>query len=551
MKAAIYARYSSRLQRPVSIDDQVSLCRDAAPRFGCEIIEDHVYADREISGSEEHREAYEQMMAAARARALEAILVESQDRLWRNQAEMHHALRRLRFWGVKVFSVSTATELTSKAGGLLASVMGWKDETYLEDLREKTHRGLAGQARRGFNAGGRAFGYRTEPVTDPTRVDAHGQAHILGYRLVVYPPEAMIVLRSFEVYAAGWSERRIGRQFNAESLLSPRGGSWTWTALHGSPRLGTGILNNRLYIGEVIWNKFRWEKDPETGKRVPRLRPREEWIVRKDESLRIVPQDLWDRVKRRQQAASERVRMQSHAGGRTPKYLFSGLLICSVCGAHFIMRDGTRYACSYHVNRGPEICSNCLTVSRQVVEDRMVRAIRQRLFAPEAIAYVTQRMNEELQAQERERRLAFRDRRQLENDFQEAMAELDHIREAIRRGLLSDLTRQMLEEAEGRVRHLRAQLEAPDWADLHALRVLPQVVAQRLEELERVLKRDVDLAREALRDILGPITLRPTPAGLVAEFRGNLRGLLALGEPAPVLETVVAGAGFEPATFGL
>jgi hypothetical protein len=60
--------------------------------------------------------------------------------------------------------------------------------------------------------------------------------------------------------------------------------------------------------------------------------------------------------------------------------------------------------------------------------------------------------------------------------------------------------------------------------------------------LERVLKRDVNLAREALRDIVGQIVLRPTTAGLVAEFRGNLRGLLALGEPAPVLETVVAGA---------
>jgi hypothetical protein len=68
------------------------------------------------------------------------------------------------------------------------------------------------------------------------------------------------------------------------------------------------------------------------------------------------------------------------------------------------------------------------------------------------------------------------------------------------------------------------------------------VVAQRLEELERVLKRDVNLARAALRDILGPIVLRPTPAGLVAEFGGNLRGLLALGGQAPVLETVVAGA---------
>ena len=110
---------------------------------------------------------------------------------------------------------------------------------------------------------------------------------------------------------------------------------------------------------------------------------------------------------------------------------------------------------------------------------------------------------------DRERRQALRDRHQIEHDLQEALAELDHIREAVRRGLLSDLTKQMLEEAEERVRNLRAQLEAPGRADLHALRVLPQVVQQRLEELEQVLRRDVNRAREALRDIMGRSCFAP------------------------------------------
>ena len=453
---------------------------------------------------------------------------------------------------MQVFPASTGAELTSKAGGLLASVTGWKDETYLDDLREKTHRGLAGQARRGFNAGGLSYGYRSEPVTDPGRVDAHGQARILGYRLVVHPPEAVNVVRIFELFAGGRSERRMGWQFNTDGIPGPRGGSWTWTAFHGNPKLGTGILNNRLYIGEVVWNKFRWEKDPETGKRVPHLRPPEERIARKDESLRIVSDDLWNAVKGRQQANVEQSRRtHRHPGGSPPKYLFSGLLICGVCGAHFVMRDGTRYACSYHVNRGPEVCSNCLTVLRRVVEERMVGAIRETLFSPEAVAYVAERMNNALQAQARERRKALKNRDEIERDLRDAQAEMGNIREAIRRGLLSDLTKQMLDEAEGRVRTLRALLEVPRQAEVHALRILPQMVQERLDELERVLNRDVCLAREALRGILGPITLRPTPAGLVGEFQGNLRGLLALSEPAPVLVTMVAGGGFEPPTFGL
>jgi site-specific DNA recombinase len=180
LKAAVYARYSSGLQRPTSIDDQVALCRSAAQRFGCEIIEDLIITDYEISGSDERRAGYQRLLAAARTHKIDAAIVESQDRLWRNQAEMHNALRLLRFHNVRVFSIAAGADMTDYSGRVLATVMGLKDEMYLDDLRAKTHRGLAGQARRGFSAGGRSYGYRTEPVTDPQSLDPHGQPRILG-----------------------------------------------------------------------------------------------------------------------------------------------------------------------------------------------------------------------------------------------------------------------------------------------------------------------------------------------------------------------------------
>ncbi len=543
LRAAVYTRFSSRLQRPTSLEDQLALCRAAASRFDCAILGEHIYADREISGSEERREGYQRLLAAARTKAFDAILVEAQDRLWRDQGEMHHALKRLRFWGVQIFSVTAGTELTSKTGRLLASVMGWKDEAYLDDLREKTHRGLAGQARRGFNAGGRAYGYRTEPVVDPAHFDAHGQPQILGYQRVIVPEQAAIALRICTLYASGWSPKRIVRTLNEEGVRPPRGQKgWTWTAIYGSPRLGTGILNNRLYTGAVVWNKFRWEKDPETGRRVPRLRPLDEWIVRQDEALRVIPQRLWDQVKQRQREVSRQAALQSHAGGVTHRYLFSGLLLCGACGAHFIMRDGTRYACSYHVNRGSAVCGNALSVRRRLVEDRLLRVIREELFSPDAIAYLTQRVNEGLRAEVEERRRTTADRRRLEDELQAALAELDHIREAIRRGLLSDLTRQMLEEAEAQVRQLRARLDGPAEAQLYAMRMLPQAIQRRLEHLDRVLQIDVDEARAALRQLLGYVTLRPTPEGLVAELRGNIEGLLSLtGDQALCVGTTGSG----------
>ena len=75
-------------------------------------------------------------------------------------------------------------------------------------------------------------------------------------------------------------------------------------------------------------------------------------------------------------------------------------------------------------------------------------------------------------------------------------SELDRIREAIRRGLLSDLTHEMLQEA--RVGDLRRQLEAPPLAQLHVLQLLPDAIQRRLDHLDRVLRTDVDAARASL-----------------------------------------------------
>ena len=72
-------------------------------------------------------------------------------------------------------------------------------------------------------------------------------------------------------------------------------------------------------------------------------------------------------------------------------------------------------------------------------------------------------------------------------------------------------------------------------------RVLPQLIQGRIEEIERLLRRDIDQARTALRRFLGYVVLRPTPAGLVAELRGSIQGLLNLDEQA--LNVVNCGSG--------
>jgi site-specific DNA recombinase len=144
-----------------------------------------------------------------------------------------------------------------------------------------------------------------------------------GVAALVNAPRVQLVLRS------------------SSSTSTPCGRAWAPRGHFGAAACDWRI--RPLYIGDIVWNKFRWERNPETGKRVPRLRPREEWIVQHDESLRIVPQELWERVKQRQRDAARKTAGQTYRGGRYPKYLFSGLLKCGLCGPNYVLRNGAEY----------------------------------------------------------------------------------------------------------------------------------------------------------------------------------------------------------------
>ncbi len=78
---------------------------------------------------------------------------------------------------------------------------------------------------------------------------------------------------------------------NNEGIPGPRG-TWGASTIYGNHQRGTGILNNELYIGRLVWNRQRFIKDPNTGKRQARPNPQEEWVVEDVPDLRIVSDDL-------------------------------------------------------------------------------------------------------------------------------------------------------------------------------------------------------------------------------------------------------------------
>jgi hypothetical protein len=112
-----------------------------------------------------------------------------------------------------------------------------------------------------------------------------------------------VIRQIFRWFTLGRSPRRIAFDLNHAGIFAPGGNGWGASTINGNGARGTGILNNELYIGRLVWNRLRYLKDPITGKRVSRLNPQSEWIIREVPELRILDQDLWESVKSRQLAS--------------------------------------------------------------------------------------------------------------------------------------------------------------------------------------------------------------------------------------------------------
>src|SRR5579862_343076 len=107
MKAVIYARYSSDLQSPASIEDQVRLCREHAAQMGVEVV--NVYSDAAISGSRlQNRPGIQSLLGHARKQngSFDIVITEALDRLSRDQEDMAGLFKRLVHCDIRIHTLS-------------------------------------------------------------------------------------------------------------------------------------------------------------------------------------------------------------------------------------------------------------------------------------------------------------------------------------------------------------------------------------------------------------------------------------------------------------
>lgn len=527
MRTACYARFSSDLQRDVSIDDQVRDCREYAERRGWTWCEDQIYTDVAISAATlDGRAGVRALMAAAAApaRPFDVLLVDDSSRVARDLPDALRTLQLLKFYGVRVIYISQGIDSENEQAETLVAVHGLVDSLYLREMAAKIKRGLRGQIQRGFATGQRTYGYRTVRVPDPGRPDL-----TTGFAVEIDPVEAAVVQRVFADYAAGVPVRRILEHLNADGTPAV-GSSWKIGAVQR-------LLTNEKYSGKLIWGRQRLVRRPGTRQKTAVNNPRAQWEIVERPDLRIVSDALWAQAQERKREYAALTAASRRGGlmrGRSAlvhsSTLFGGFLTCGVCGRtvgvvndHVVAGRRYRYYGCFQANHtGPTFCTNNVTARVEVAESALLAGLQETLLDADTLRYITSRVVAALNAAIDARPAQ---RAALRSERERVKGRLAALVDAVETGRATTAVYQALQAREAELEALDEQLRALDDPLEQRVAVMPTWIRQQLQDLVSVLAEEPDRVRARLRTLGLRFTVRPVrDAGPRAFLRAEASG---------------------------
>lgn len=291
-RAVVYARYSSHRQGEQSIEGQLAAAKAYADARGYTIV--HEYIDRAMTGRNDNRDEFQQMLSDCGKKQFTVIIVWKVDRFGRNREEITFNKYRAKKHGVRVEYVAENMG-EGPESVILESVLEGMAEYYSLQLSQNVKRGYRENAKKCKFAGGRVpLGYKLD-------ADKH---------FVVDPDTAPLVRRIYALYVEGWTITEIIQQLNTEGLHTGAGRIFTRNSLRT-------VLKNEKYIG--IYDFKDGEVRIENG--VPA----------------IVDKDTFYKVQR---LLVENQRAPA-AKWTKADYLFTGKLFCGTCGTQMVGECGT------------------------------------------------------------------------------------------------------------------------------------------------------------------------------------------------------------------
>jgi hypothetical protein len=153
---------------------------------------------------------------------------------------------------------------------------------------------------------------------------------------------------------------------------------------------GEGMIGNRRYIGELVWNARRVAKNPDSEKSTKQKGNPEDLITVPVPHLRIIDQDLWDRAQqlrtgRSRQSDEPRVYKKTVVG-----HMIANKVICGECGGHMKIvgskaGEAKRVGCVAARHKG--VCTNTKSYNLDEIEATVLHGVKHNLDVEALMAF--------------------------------------------------------------------------------------------------------------------------------------------------------------------
>lgn len=378
----IYSRKSKFTGKGESIENQIEMCKQYIRlHFGeKETNRVLVYEDEGFSGGNLERPQFKKMMAEAKEKKFQAIVVYRLDRISRNIGDFAKLIEKLNGMKIDFISIKEQFDTSSPMGRAMMYISSVFSQLERETIAERIRDNMHELSKTGRWLGGvPPTGYQSESISSIT-IDGKTKR---ACKLKAIPEEISLVTLVFDKFLETGSLTKTETYLLQNGYTTKNGKQFTRFTIKG-------LLTNPVYmIADEFAYTYLKEKNvdlfsdesefdgvhgimaynrtlQQPGK-ANQLKPMEEWIVSVGKHEGIIEGATWVKVQR----LLERNKSKSYKKPRSNVALLSGLLICGNCGDYMRPKVSQRvntegefiysYMCSTKERSKSHICNmkNC------------------------------------------------------------------------------------------------------------------------------------------------------------------------------------------------
>ena len=335
-RAVIYCRCSTEEEcQKDALIRQAAEARECVCRLNWSLEDE--YIESRSGTSTRGREQYQRLFSDLLRDKFEIVVIKSQDRLMRNTKDWYVFVDRLVTCGKRLY-LYLENRFYSADDSLITGIKAILAEEYSRELSRKINNAHRNRQKTGsaLMLTSNTYGYRKLPDKS----------------LAIIEEEAQVKRKMYELCAGGLGSRCIARILREDGVQKRNGSFFTDSDIRR-------MIRNPVNKGTVVMNRKHYDFDT----RQVVKNPQEQFYIYENRIPAIVSEELWkaanEEIDKRKKPVGNQERTARCFGVNPGKHVFSGKLVCGLCGAPFYRTTRKRknykiheWKCKIYLNRG-------------------------------------------------------------------------------------------------------------------------------------------------------------------------------------------------------